>query len=49
MLAQTSMLYLHQGDCWQCHPNQRTLYLQSTPIQPHGYECNPDEPIHSIL
>jgi hypothetical protein len=25
------------------------LHPQSTPIQPHGYECNPHEPIHSIL
>jgi hypothetical protein len=20
------LLYLHQGDCWQCHPNQRMLH-----------------------
>jgi ribonucleotide reductase beta subunit family protein with ferritin-like domain len=30
-------------------PNQRPLLLQSTSIQPHGYDCNPHEPIHLIL
>ncbi len=49
LLAQTSLLYLHQGDCQQCHQNQRMLHPQSAPIQPHGYECNNHEPIHLIL
>jgi hypothetical protein len=31
-LTQTSLLYPCQGDCSQCHPNQRTLLLQSTSI-----------------
>jgi hypothetical protein len=50
LLAQTSLLYLHQGDCQQCHQNQRMLHPQSgAPIQPHGYECNNHEPINLIL